>query len=182
LVDVLSEPVGSAAVLTLGDAVGVAHVASFRHTADVPAGPSGSSADDSDDGRAPAATHYESLLDPLDSWLKRLVFHEYNEIHLYWSMLQKEEDRRIRSIWELHLGMEIGRLHAAGDLLRRYEGLDPEQILPKELPDTPVSFDPNKEYVREILTSRLDLRANGVDYVTDAELPADHRSRRYATS
>ena len=40
-------------------------------------------------------THYESLLDPLDSWLKQLVFHEYNEVYLYWSMLQNEDDTRI---------------------------------------------------------------------------------------
>ena len=45
-------------------------------------------------------THYESLLDPLDSWLKQLVFHEYNEVYLYWSMLQHEEDPRIKA----HLG------------------------------------------------------------------------------
>src|SRR3546814_6479612 len=41
-------------------------------------------------------THYESLLDPLDSWLKQLVFHEYNEVYLYWSMLQQEQDKRIK--------------------------------------------------------------------------------------
>src|SRR3546814_13458960 len=46
-------------------------------------------------------THYESLLDPLDSWLKQLVFHEYNEVYLYWSMLQQEQDKRIGAIWEL---------------------------------------------------------------------------------
>jgi hypothetical protein len=51
-------------------------------------------------------THYESLLDPLDSGLKQLVFHEYNEVHLYWSMLQTETDPRIRSIWEQHLYLE----------------------------------------------------------------------------
>ena len=102
-------------------------------------------------------THYESLLDPLDSWLKQLVFHEYNEAYLYWSMLQNEEDRRIKSIWELHLDMEIGQLHAACDLLRRYEGIEPEEILPEALPDTPVTFEPNKEYVREILATQIDL-------------------------
>ena len=42
-------------------------------------------------------THYESLLDPLDSWLKQLVFHEYNEVYLYWSMLQQETDTRIKA-------------------------------------------------------------------------------------
>jgi hypothetical protein len=124
-------------------------------------------------------THYESLLDPLDSWLKQLVFHEYNETYLYWSMLQNEEDRRIASIWELHLDMEIGQLHAACELLRRYEGLEPEQILPKALPDTPVTFEPNKDYVREILASQIDLGADGTDYVSDDALPPTHRSRHY---
>jgi hypothetical protein len=120
-------------------------------------------------------THYESLLDPLDSWLKQLVFHEYNEAYLYWSMLQNEEDRRIKSIWELHLDMEIGQLHAACELLRRYEGIEPEEILP----DTPVTFEPNKEYVRDILATQIDLAADGLDYVRASELPGEHRSRRY---
>jgi hypothetical protein len=124
-------------------------------------------------------THYESLLDPLDSWLKQLVFHKYNEVYLYWSMLQNEEDRRIASIWELHLNMEIGQLHAACDLLRRYEGIEPEQILPPALPDTPVTFEPNKDYVRQVLASQVQLAADGLDYVPGDELPEEHRSRRY---
>jgi hypothetical protein len=124
-------------------------------------------------------THYESLLDPLDSWIKQLVFHEYNEVYLYWSMLQNEEDRRIREIWERHLDMEIGQLHAACDLLRRYEGIEPEEILPPALPDTPVTFEPNKNYVREILATQIGLGTDGIDYVDSAHLPQDHRSRRY---
>ena len=124
-------------------------------------------------------THYESLLDPLDSWLKQLVFHEYNEVYLYWSMLQQEQDRRIKAIWELHLDMEIGQLHAACDLLRRFDGVEPEEILPPELPDTPVTFEPNKAYVREILESQIDLRADGLDYVPVQSLPDDHRYFRY---
>ena len=124
-------------------------------------------------------THYESLLDPIDSWLKQLVFHEYNEAYLYWSMLQNEEDRRVKSIWELHLDMEIGQLHAACDLLRRFEGIEPEEILPPALPDTPVTFEPNKSYVRGILARQIDLGADGLEYVPAGELPPDHRSRRY---
>src|SRR4051812_32360776 len=41
-------------------------------------------------------THYESLIDPLDSWLKQLLFHEYNEVYLYWSMHELETDARIK--------------------------------------------------------------------------------------
>ena len=39
--------------------------------------------------------------------------------------------------------------------------------------------EPNKDYVREILATQIDLRTDGLDYVPDAELPAGHRSRRY---
>jgi hypothetical protein len=119
-------------------------------------------------------THYESLLDPLDSWLKQLVFHEYNEVYLYWSMLQKETDDRIKQLWELHCNMEIGQLHVACDLLRKYEGVEPEEILPPALPDTPVTFEPNKEYVREVLANQYDLRTDGIDYVSLDDLPPDH--------
>ena len=124
-------------------------------------------------------THYESLLDPLDTWLKQLLFHEYNEVYLYWSMLQQEQDRRIKDIWELHLDMEIGQLQVACDLLRRYEGVEPAEILPPELPDTPVTFEPNKDYVREILATQVDMAADGFSYVRDGDLPRDHRSRQY---
>jgi hypothetical protein len=124
-------------------------------------------------------THYESLLDPLDSWLKQLVFHKYNEIYLYWSMLQQETDPGIKAIWELHCNMEIGQLHEACRLLRTFEGVEPEEILPSALPDTPVTFEPNKEYVRRVLAEQYDLRTDGLRYVPVAELPSDHRYFRY---
>jgi hypothetical protein len=124
-------------------------------------------------------THYESLLDPLDSWLKQLVFHEFNEVYLYWSMLQQETDKRIKRVWEIHLDMELGQLQAAADLLRRYEGVEAAEILPAELPETPVSFEPNKEYVREVLAAQVDLRTDGLDYVDANDLPSDHRYFAY---
>jgi hypothetical protein len=120
-------------------------------------------------------THYESLLDPLDSWIKQWVFHEYNEVYLYWSMLQQESDRRIKSIWERHCDMEIGQLKVACDYLMRFEGVDPREILPRELPDVPVTFEPNKEYVREVLATQVDLRTDGLDFVFLGDLPKGHR-------
>ena len=120
-------------------------------------------------------THYESLLDPLDSWLANWVFHKYNEVYLYSSMLQQESDRRIKAIWELHCNMEIGQLQVACDTMRRLEGREPAELLPPALPDTPVTFEPNKEYVREILVGTVDLRTDGPDYISAGDLPADHR-------
>lgn len=120
-------------------------------------------------------THYGSLIDPLDSWLKELVFHEYNEVYLYWSMLQQESDPRIKSIWELHCNMEIGQLQAACDLLRRFEGVEPEEILPESLPATPITFESNKDYVRDVLATQIELRTDGLGYVSVNELPKSHR-------
>jgi hypothetical protein len=124
-------------------------------------------------------SHYESLIDPLDTWLKQWVFHEYNEVFLYWSMLQQESDKRIAGVWEQHLDMELGQLQVACDFLRRYEGTDPEEILPPMLPDTPVTFEPNKEYVRAVLEATVDLRTDGLGYVPEQDLPKDHRFFAY---
>ena len=124
-------------------------------------------------------THYESLLDPLDSWIAQWVFHEYNEVYLYWSMLQQESDRRIKAIWELHCDMEIGQLQVACDFMRRLEGREPADLLPPSLPEVPVTFEPNKDYVRQILAGQVDLRADGTTYVDLADLPASHRYFEY---
>lgn len=120
-------------------------------------------------------SHYESLIDPLDSWLSRLVFHEYNEVYLYHSMVQQEVDERIKQVWQEHLDMELGQLQAAGELLRRYEGRDPEEILPTSLPDQPLTFEPNKDYVRHVLEATVGWRTDGLEYAEVDELPPDHR-------
>jgi hypothetical protein len=124
-------------------------------------------------------THYGSLLDPLDSWLSQLVFHELNECYLYHSMYLQETDDRIRSVWEQHRDMEIGQLHAACELLKTFEGRDPEEILPPSLPEVPVTFETNKDYVRSVLEATVDLRQDGPGYSDVDEMPADHRLFQY---
>lgn len=41
-------------------------------------------------------THYESLLDPGETWWERLVNHEYNECYLYYSFMEQESTARSR--------------------------------------------------------------------------------------
>jgi hypothetical protein len=38
-----------------------------------------------------------------------------------------------------------------------------------------VTFEPNKEYVREILATTVDLRPDGLGYADVDDLPSDHR-------
>lgn len=123
-------------------------------------------------------THYESLMDPTMSWFLGEVLHQYNEVYMYHSFMSQETDRRIRQLWELHLDMELGQLHAACEMMRKYENRDPAEFLPKMLP-APTLFEENKAYVRQVLESQINLTANGTEFVPVDQLPEDHRYFAY---
>jgi hypothetical protein len=112
-------------------------------------------------------THYESLVDPGETWWERLVLHEYNEVYLYHSFMQAESDRKVKAIWELHLNMELEQLRIAVELLREHDGRDPADLLPPELPK-PLMFEPNKAYLRHLLDTQIDLTTLGAGYVSEA--------------
>ena len=123
-------------------------------------------------------THYGSLMDPTATWAQRLVLHEYNECYLYYSCTQTEVDQRIRAIWQEHLEQEIEHLHIACDLLEQQDGIDREQFLPAQMPQI-MTFQSNKDYVREVLGSQIDLTADLEEYVPVGDLREDHRYHRY---
>lgn len=106
-------------------------------------------------------TQYESLLDPAQTWIEQWVWHEYNECYLYHSFMQQEPDARIKKLWELHLNMEITQLQVACDMLRRHEGREPIEIgLPSALPE-PLTFEQNKEFIRQVIAEQVDWTTDG---------------------
>lgn len=111
-------------------------------------------------------THYESLMDPGETWWERLVTHEYNECYLYYSFLQQESDPRVKAIWELHLNMELEHLRIAADLMRRHDNREPEEIVGQQLPQA-LAFEPNKAFLRELLATQMDLTTLGAGYVRE---------------
>src|SRR5690606_2635452 len=76
---------------------------------------------------------YESLIDPTETPLQRQVLHELMEVYNYFHCMQQETDSRIKAIWEEFLHMEIEQLHLWGDMLRKYEGIEPEVIFGEEM-------------------------------------------------
>ncbi|MER6583273.1 hypothetical protein [Nonomuraea sp. NPDC001023] len=112
-------------------------------------------------------THYESLVDPGESWWEMLLNHEYNECYLYHSFMETESDPRVKAVWELHLNMEIEHLRLACELFKRLDGRDPDQVLAPELP-APVTFEPNKAYLRELIATQIDCTTLGTGYVQEA--------------
>jgi hypothetical protein len=63
--------------------------------------------------------------------------------------------------------MELAHLQVACDLMRSNDGREPEEVLAPELPE-PVTFEPNKAYLRELLDTQIDLTTLGTGYVQDA--------------
>ena len=121
-------------------------------------------------------THYESLMDPKESWFERLCMHELTECWLYHSLVGQEPDPQARKVWQQHLEQEIEHLHIACDLMRRLGKKDPEAMMPAELP-APLIFESNVDYVRGVLASQEGLTANETEYVPRAKAPA--RFRQY---
>src|SRR5690606_11971889 len=119
-------------------------------------------------------SHYESILDPGMTLLHNLVLHEYNECWIYWSLMQDEPDSRIRAIYELHLNMELEHLRIAGELMKRIERREPQEVIPGPF-ISPLSFEDNKAYVRSVLQSQVDLTAQESMFVPVGSLPPDHR-------
>jgi hypothetical protein len=124
-------------------------------------------------------SHYESILDPSLSWLTNLVLHEYNECWLYWSCLSTESDPKIKQLWELHLAMEIEHLRIACESMRLIEKRDPAEFLPEKGMPEPLTFEPNKEYVRDLLTNTSNWTGYDAQFVPIESLPSDHRFFEY---
>ena len=123
-------------------------------------------------------SHYESILDPNCTMLENLAFHEYNECWIYYSFMQEETDPKVKALYELHLAMEIEHLRIACELVKKIERRDPEEFLPKAI-ERPMQFKENKEYVRQVLASQVDLTAKEAEFVPISSLQPDERYFAY---
>jgi len=122
-------------------------------------------------------TQYASILDPSETWLEQWLLHEANEVYNYYSCLQQETNAHVKAIWERFLDYELGHFHAVSDLFKQYEKRDPTEILPLALPE-PIDFKSHREFVRQVLSQEVDLRANGTQFVDKPQEGALSRAYR----
>lgn len=116
-------------------------------------------------------TQYESLLDPKSTWLEMLLWHEYCECYLYWSCYKTEVDPKIKALWEMHLDMEIGHLHKAAELLKKYEKKEWQQVIADGEFPAPISLHENVEYVRTVLKNTVQFTGDREGYTQLKDLP-----------
>jgi hypothetical protein len=123
-------------------------------------------------------TQYESIIDPDETWLEKWLLHEALEVYTYWSCLRQESNDRIKGIWERFVDYELGHLHFVMETMKRVEKRDPEELLPKMLPE-PIKFESQRQFVRETLEKEVDLRADGAKFIPSREEKKDGPSARY---
>jgi hypothetical protein len=82
-------------------------------------------------------------------------------------------------VWELNLQMELAHLQQAADLLRRFDGREPEEIVGIGLPE-PFGFDANRDFLRRLLATRLDPDTLGSSPIR--EVPEVREARQWLES
>ena len=118
-------------------------------------------------------TQYGSLMDPRATMLECLLSHEYTECYLYYSCYMDETDAHIKRVWEEHFRQEVAHLHAAADLLKKYEKKDWQQVIPDGAFPELLRLHENVAYIRGILSTQAGYTSRLENYLPEKELPND---------
>lgn len=113
-------------------------------------------------------TQYECLIDPEETWMEKWLLHEATEVYQYHACVESETNPRLKAIWERFLDYELGHLTLARDLFEKIERRDPAEILPASLP-APVAFESQRDFIRDVLLTTVDLRARDTAIVDRSE-------------
>lgn len=115
-------------------------------------------------------TQYESIIDPMETWMEKWLLHEANEVYNYYSCVTQEEDPRIKAIWERFLDYELGHLQYVMEVFKKMERRDPAELLPATMPE-PIAYKSQREFVRQVLRDEVNLRASGTQFVNKSQEP-----------
>ena len=118
-------------------------------------------------------TQYGSLMDPRATMLECLLMHEYTECYLYYSCYMDETDPFVKQVWEEHFEQEVAHLHAAADLLKKYEKKDWQQVIPEGKFPELLKLHENIAYVRGVLQSQAHLTSRLENYIAENQLPGN---------
>lgn len=123
-------------------------------------------------------TQYESVADPRTSWLEKAALKQVNEAYNYFSCWQTETDPRFAAIWEEFYRMELEHIRQVGMLLSQYEGKDIRQMFPANISPL-IVFEPNKEYVRNIVNTQRNLQPISTEFKRTDQMPPEWKTPGY---
>jgi hypothetical protein len=90
-----------------------------------------------------------------------------------------ETDDCIKALWEAYFEMELGHLHKAAELLKKYERKEWEEVIQDPKFPKPLSLHENIDYVRKILKTTVQFTSQKEAYVRLEDLPKDADFFRY---
>lgn len=122
-------------------------------------------------------TQYGALQDPNESLLEKLLVQEATEVYTYYSCMESETNPRIKAIWERFLDYELGHLSAVSELFKQFERRDPAEVLGTVMP-APLPFTSQRPFVRQVLETEVNLRADGKEFVPLEQESALSREQR----
>lgn len=120
-------------------------------------------------------THYESLCDPNATWLENWVWHEFAECFVYWSNYSTETDQNVKKLWEENFLIEVGHLHRAAAMAKKYEEKCAADIIRDATFPSPLSLHENIEYVRNVLNDTVQFTSQTEGYERVEKLKADSK-------
>jgi hypothetical protein len=127
-------------------------------------------------------TQYQAIIDPDETWLEKWMLHKANEVYNYYGCVQQEKNSRVKAIWERFLDYELGQFHVVRELFEKYEKRDAQSVVPSVLPE-PITYESQRDYVREVLRNEVNLRAKGTSFVDiseESEASKVYRQRLHA--
>ncbi len=124
-------------------------------------------------------SQYEAVGDPEASPLEMMTLMQLTEAYNYYSCAQTEPNDRLREIWEQFTAHELEHVNICTELLEKHEGKDLKQLMRVDMIEPLIVFEPNKEYVNEVLESQVNLRPYNKRFMTEDQLPSDWPSFGY---
>ena len=121
--------------------------------------------------------HYGSMLNPDESLLEKLLICEATEVWNYAGCAEQETNPRIKAIWERFLEYELGQFQVALQLFKDVERRDPAEILGDGTLPPFVQYKSQREFVRRVVETEVQMRKDGTGFVDEAQEPES--SRRY---
>jgi hypothetical protein len=123
-------------------------------------------------------TQYSSLTDPDETLLEKWLLHEATEVYNYWCCHEQESSPRLKALWARFLDYELGHLAFVRERFEKLEKRDAAEVLPGALPK-PIRYESQRDFVRKVLASEVDLRAIGTRLYPAREERPDSASVRY---
>jgi hypothetical protein len=124
-------------------------------------------------------TQYEISGDPAGSPLLKMALLQLNEAYNYYSCAMTETDDRLCDVWGQFCEEEIAHFLLCNELMKKFEKKDIRDILDVKAIEPLIVFEPNKEYVNQVLATQEELQPRNMKFVNFHDLPSDWSSFAY---